>query len=73
MADDPDLPGAPAPSPANPAAPQSRAAAAIAELQAVWDKHVPNSPLSRQTGLLNQATELKRGLAALFAHLDDME
>ena len=73
MADEPDIPGAPAPSPAVSAAPQSRAVVAIAELQAVWDRHVPNSPLSRQTGLLNQATELKRGLAALFAHLDDME
>ncbi|BAE50577.1 hypothetical protein [Paramagnetospirillum magneticum] len=50
---------------------ESKAAAAQADLDALWAKHVHNSPLSRDTAAYNKAYEAMSAVRALFSRLDE--
>lgn len=51
--------------------PVGKAAAAQAELDALWARHVHNSPLSRDTAAYNRAYEAMSAIRALFSRLDE--
>ena len=50
---------------------ESKAAAAQADLDALWAKHVHNSALSRDTAAYNRTYEAMSVVRAMFSRLDE--